>query len=61
MPNLLKPNRIMPPIVDVVNPMLAAVVVGKVLQVVEGYPVGTFLPVLATFVRSPCVLIIFVV
>ena len=43
MPNLLQPNRAVPPVVDVINPVRAAVVAGKILRVVEAYPCSIFL------------------
>ena len=42
-PNLLQSNRIVSPIVDVINPMLAAVVAGEILGIIEGIPLPIFL------------------
>ena len=48
-PNLLQANGIVAAVVDVVNPMLASIVAGEVLGVIERHPLPLLLPVRFVF------------
>ena len=41
-PNLLKTNMIMPPIIHIIYPMLAVIVAGEILGVLERHPLSIF-------------------
>ena len=45
MPNLLKTNRIMPPIIHIIHPMLSVIVTVEILDVLECHPFPIFFPV----------------
>ena len=44
-PNPLETNGIMPPIIHIVHPMVAVIVTGEILGVLERHPLPIFLPV----------------
>lgn len=50
-PHFLQPNRIMAPVIDVIHPMLAAVVIRKKLGIVEGFPRTIWLLAVSDVIR----------
>ena len=44
-PNLPKTNRIMPPIIHIIHPMLTVIVMVDIIGLLERHPLPIFLPV----------------